>query len=386
MEPIKAFSNVVIGQFVLTRIPIKVYVDGRYLTITSTDDVQDPLLGFGMDEDGQMHRFDYRRISQLSVSGNVVTLDTYNKAMGAESGDEKDEKDEEPEEEPKKEESIQMSEITRKVKVAREKAYKEELLALKDKETALKDKKKELMALPIDDSVIREDEEEIEGRPWSELQTYGDLQTRIKNIKKDKRNAAIKQGATAVGKKAVTLAPLVGTAAEWIFTAKDGLDFLKKAMSQDDANSKDGGFIGQLDVDDDIQDIVDDTVEDNFLKDIEKFIMSQASSKELGNDFSMNRELQIWLDKNHNKRGVQRPIGVEESIQEYTFGTGDIVKNINPNCKHFGSIGVVKKIMDLPIGMGKVAIYTVGNSGSTYKPGMSLTKTIDQLEMYNGRR
>ena len=50
MEPIKAFSNVIIGQFVLTRIPIKVYVDNRYLKITSTDDVQDPLIGFGMDE------------------------------------------------------------------------------------------------------------------------------------------------------------------------------------------------------------------------------------------------------------------------------------------------------------------------------------------------
>ena len=96
------------------------------------------------------------------------------------------------------------------------------------------------------------------------------------------------------------------------------------------------------------------------------------------------QELQIWLDKNHNDRGVQRPIGVEESIQEYTFGTGDIVKNINPSCEHFGSIGVVKKIIDLPNGMGKAAVYTVGNSGPTYKPGMGLTKTLDQLEKYNG--
>jgi hypothetical protein len=377
MEPIKAFNNVVIGQFVLTRIPIKVYVDNRYLTITSTDDIQDMHIGFGMDEDGQMHRFDYRMVSQLLVGGKPVDLDTYNKAMGLEGGEEAP-AEEDAEEEPKKEESIQMSEISRDVLKAKLKAN--------DLETkALKDKKKELQALPIDDSVIREDEEEIEGRGWGDLQTYGDLQTRIKNIKKDKRNTAIKQGAIGAAKKGLALAPGIGTAAEWIFTAKDGLDFLKKAMSQDDATSKDGGFIGQLDVDDDIQDIVDDTVEDNFLKDIEKFIMSQASSKELGDDFSMNRELQIWLDKNHNDRGVQRPIGVEESIQEYTFGTGDIVKNINPSCEHFGSIGVVKKIIDLPNGMGKAAVYTVGNSGPTYKPGMGLTKTLDQLEMYNGR-
>ena len=70
MEPIKAFNNVVIGQFALTRIPIKVYVNSRYLTITSTDDVQDPLRGFGMDIDGQMHRYDYKAIGHLLFSPN----------------------------------------------------------------------------------------------------------------------------------------------------------------------------------------------------------------------------------------------------------------------------------------------------------------------------
>jgi len=217
MEPIKAFSNVVIGQFVLTRIPIKVYVYGRYLTITSTDDVQDPLIGFGMDEDGQMHRFDYKTIEHMLVSNNVVDLDTYNNAMGAEteSGEEGEEEGEEEEEAPKKEESIKLGEITKDVKLAKQKALDAEEKALKDKQKTL------------DNEPITED--------------HG-----------------------------------------------------------------------------------------------------------------------------------------------YTFGTGDIVKNINPDCEHFGSIGVVKKIMDLPNGMGKVAVYTVGNSGPTYKPGMSLTKTTDQLEKYNG--
>ena len=225
MEPIKAFSNVIIGQFVLTRIPIKVYVDNRYLKITSTDDVQDPLIGFGMDENGQMQRFDYRLVQHLSVGpiGNVVDLDTYNKAMGFENGEEDSAKEEEPaEEEPKKEESIQMTEISKDVLKAKLKAVDLEMKSLKDKE-------KELKSLPIEDGVVKED--------------HG-----------------------------------------------------------------------------------------------------------------------------------------------YTFGTGDIVKNINPSCEHFGSMGVVKKVIDLPNGMGKAVVYTVGNSGSTYKPGMTLTKTADQLEMYNGRR
>jgi len=222
MEPIKAFSNVVIGQFVLTRIPIKVYVNGRYLIITSTDDVQDPLIGFGMDEDGQMQRYDYRTIEHLLVADNVVNLDTYNSAMGADTGggEEGGEEapEEEEEEEPKKEESIHMTEISKDVLKAKLDVIKQQEKELKDKENALK----------------------------------------------------------------------------------------------------------------------------------------------------------------------KEPVEEELYQGEYTFGTGDIVKNINPSCEHFGSIGVVKKIMDLPNGMGKVAVYTVGNSGPTYKPGMSLTKTTDQLEKYNG--
>ena len=83
MEPIKAFNNVVIGQFVLTRIPIRVYVNNRYLKITSTDDVQDPLIGFGMDENGDMIQFSYPEVEFLSVQGNKVDIETYNKGMAA---------------------------------------------------------------------------------------------------------------------------------------------------------------------------------------------------------------------------------------------------------------------------------------------------------------
>ena len=68
----------------------------------------------------------------------------------------------------------------------------------------------------------------------------------------------------------------------------------------------------------------------------------------------------------------------------YTFGTGDIVANKNKSCPHYGSMGVVQKIMDLPNKIGKVAVYRVVNKGATYKPGDVLTKTMDQLEQYNG--
>ena len=83
------------------------------------------------------------------------------------------------------------------------------------------------------------------------------------------------------------------------------------------------------------------------------------------------------LDK--EKELKQEPI--EDSvIHEYTFGTGDIVKNINTECPHYGSQGIINKVMDLPDMVGKVAVYTVTNNGPTYKPGDKLTKTVDQLE------
>ena len=100
MEPAKYFNNIIIGQFVLTGVPVKVYTGARYLTITDADDVEDATFGFGMDEDGDMQRFDYRNVMQLSVSGNVVDLETYNKGMEAKFGG-GEEKAEEPKEDEK---------------------------------------------------------------------------------------------------------------------------------------------------------------------------------------------------------------------------------------------------------------------------------------------
>ena len=220
----KYFNNVIIGQFVLTGVPVKVYTGTRYLTITDADDVEDPTFGFGMDEDGDMQRFDYRNVMELIVSGNRVDLETYNKGMEAKFGN--GEEEEEDTEEEKEEET--------------------------------------------------EDTEEDE----AELKDH--FMPSIKEISKD------------------------------VLKAK--LDVIKKQRKE--------------------------------LDDKEAALKKEP------------------IEEGHN----------------YTFGVGDIVKNRNTSCPHHGSMGVVKKIMDLPGEVGTVAIYTVMNSGSTYKPGDSLTKTVDQLE------
>tara|TARA_Y100001963_G_C6697504_1_gene407698 strand:+ start:199 stop:921 length:723 start_codon:yes stop_codon:yes gene_type:complete len=93
----KTFNNVIIGQFVLTGVPVKVYASGRFLTVTDADDVENPLIGFGMDEDGQMIQFSYPEVEFLQVVGNKIDIATYNKGMETlHSGDEAPADKEEP--------------------------------------------------------------------------------------------------------------------------------------------------------------------------------------------------------------------------------------------------------------------------------------------------
>jgi hypothetical protein len=61
----------------------------------------------------------------------------------------------------------------------------------------------------------------------------------------------------------------------------------------------------------------------------------------------------------------------------YTFGKGDIVKDINPDCPHHGAEGEVKKI-----GKGTIT-FIVTNNGPTYKEGDELEKTTDQMVKLN---
>jgi len=63
------------------------------------------------------------------------------------------------------------------------------------------------------------------------------------------------------------------------------------------------------------------------------------------------------------------------------FKVGDIVVNTNTKCMHYGSMGEVLKIEELPNNSGYLVHYHVTNSGANFKPGDILTKTEDQLTM-----
>lgn len=61
---------------------------------------------------------------------------------------------------------------------------------------------------------------------------------------------------------------------------------------------------------------------------------------------------------------------------------GDKVKNNNPSCKHYKSIGTVTNIKSLKEDTGKTITYKVENDGETYCKGQFLNKTMDQLSPY----
>jgi len=72
---------------------------------------------------------------------------------------------------------------------------------------------------------------------------------------------------------------------------------------------------------------------------------------------------------------------LSEEFQSHTFepAVGDNVVNTNPNCKHYGSQGVVAGIEPLPGDAGNIIIYRVTNVGKEFSAGDVLEKTMDQL-------
>jgi len=71
---------------------------------------------------------------------------------------------------------------------------------------------------------------------------------------------------------------------------------------------------------------------------------------------------------------------MEEIESSTMFKVGDKVKNINAQCKHYGSEGIVKEIRELPEDMGYAVVYECTNDGTTWKKGDMLGKTEIQLE------
>jgi len=88
-----------------------------------------------------------------------------------------------------------------------------------------------------------------------------------------------------------------------------------------------------------------------------------------------DQELQDAID---DAESLMKKYRIKESVKEnvsspYIYQIGDLVQNVNPTCPHHGSKGIVMSVEPEEL------TYSVTNSGDTFKPGMRLTKTLDQL-------
>jgi len=73
---------------------------------------------------------------------------------------------------------------------------------------------------------------------------------------------------------------------------------------------------------------------------------------------------------------------IREVYQSHTVEPqiGDMVVNVNPNCQHHESEGIVIQVEELPDEIGKSVAYECTNDGDAWDSGDVLKKTMDQLE------
>jgi hypothetical protein len=319
MKPAKSFNNIIIGQFTLTGVPLKVYVNNRYLTITDPDDIEDPLIGFGMTDNGEMIKFAYPEVEHLSVSGNSVTIDTYNKGMEPEEPETPAEpKEEKPKEEKPKEKEKKgppgmsdhympklkdLVEMTNDELKASLKSAKADMEAGKAKIKAAKEKEKDLKSQPIEDSVEEDEYEDLVAEA-----SIHDLE------ELDKGDIVIDEDGD-----------------EWT------IEKIRWWLGSPDMTLRNN-------TDNTTTDFPEDYDDPNFFA-------------------SFN--LKESVNEDH----------IDTISEPYMFKVGDIIHDKDLGCKHHGSKGIV--ITADPDSVR----YTVTNDGNFFKPGDILQKVVDQLEL-----
>jgi len=135
----------------------------------------------------------------------------------------------------------------------------------------------------------------------AELNTYGDLKKVIKSI-------SLKQKGEKIG--TVVLDTVIG-AIPGVGSAKTTFDFIKAAFSKPDTK-KTNTWLDKLDIDDNMSAIVDDTVENGFLKTLAQSIESESDDKPLEQDFNMNAKMVDYLKQKYGGRTIT---GIKEELE-----------------------------------------------------------------------
>jgi len=146
------------------------------------------------------------------------------------------------------------------------------------------------------------------------METYGDLKKVIRNIKLRQKGAKIvSQGKSFVLDQVLGLIPGASN-------AKTTFDFLRAAFEKPDTK-KTQTWLDKLDIDDEMSAIIDDTVENGFLKIMADTIEAESDTKPLEPDFNMNAKMVDYLKGKYEGRTVT---GITEKKMKYK-----LVKKVN---------------------------------------------------------
>ena len=179
------------------------------------------------------------------------------------------------------------------------------------------------------------------------METYGDLRKAIQAIIKNQKGDAIDNVAIDT---IINIIPGAGA-------AKNLFDFLKASYNKPDTK-KTKTWIDKIDVDDDMSDIVDDTVENGFIKMMVELIESEPDDKPLEPDFNMNQELVDYLKKNYHERTITGIKEMEEvnrmkelagisSPEKETPAVKNIDKDLADRGSDFKLISTKDKLVEL---------------------------------------
>jgi len=183
----------------------------------------------------------------------------------------------------------------------------------------------------------------------AELNTYGDLKKAIKII-------SLKQKGEKIGQVAIDT--ILGVV-PGIGAAKTTFDFVRAAFAKPDTK-KTNTWLDKLDIDDKMSSIVDDTVENGFLKTIANSIDQESDDKPLESDFNMNAKMVDYLKRTYGGRTItgitentmkdrfQKLAGIKEEIKQdpsVTSISGDL-NDQGSNFKNINSKEKTEQLLD----------------------------------------
>jgi hypothetical protein len=136
-----------------------------------------------------------------------------------------------------------------------------------------------------------------------DLKTYGDLKKLINSIStKQKGEKIISKGKEFALDQVLGFIPGASN-------AKTVFDFIRTAISKPDIK-KTNTWLDKLDIDDEMSQIVDDTVENGFMQVMAKTIENESDSKPLEDDFNMNAKMVNYLKSTYSGRTIS---GIKEN-------------------------------------------------------------------------